>query len=115
MKAIFLGFARGVATMNPRKWVMEVPGITSAAQAAPLAGQKVIWTSSGGKKIAGKVMGAHGDTGHIIANFKKGPPHTVRGHKAELRDKPGFGRKGAAKAPSAAKPAANPHAGAKKK
>ena len=108
MKATFLSFARGVATMSPRKWVLEVDGVKSRAAADYLAGQAVIWTTSTGRRIVGKVVGAHGDNGHVMANFKKGPPHSVRGHKAELRDKPGFGKKGAAKAQSkaAARPAA---------
>ncbi len=105
MKAIFLSFARGVATMNPRKWVMEVPGVHSAAEASRLAGQKVVWTTSSGKRIVGKVGSSHGDNGHVMVNFTKGPPHTVRGHKADLMDRAGASKKGA-KAPAAKAPSA---------
>ncbi len=106
MKAIFLSFARGVATMDPRKWVMEVEGVKTRAQASKLCGTKVLWMSSGGKRIVGNIVSAHGDNGHIMANFKKGPPHTVRGHKATVLVQPQGPTNRKGKAAKAAAPAA---------
>ena len=74
MKGKVLQFRRGRHTIKERHFLIEVEGPTDRASAEKLVGKEVIWTSSAGKEIKGKISGAHGNKGVVRAIFEKGLP-----------------------------------------
>lgn len=49
-------------------------GLTSREEAKKMAGKQVIWKSSAGKAINGKISDAHGNKGLVRAIFESGLP-----------------------------------------
>ena len=73
-KGKVLQFRRGRHTVTEKHFIIEVEGVKDRASAEKLVGKKVIWKSTAGKEIAGKVSGAHGNKGVVRAIFEKGLP-----------------------------------------
>jgi len=67
-------FRRGRKTIIERHFLIEVKGISNKEEAGKMIGKEVAWTSPAGKKIIGKISGAHGNKGVMRAIFKKGLP-----------------------------------------
>lgn len=84
MKGIVVQFRRGRRTFHPRHFLIYVESVTSREQAQKLAGKEVEWTSPAGRKIKGKVSGAHGNKGIIKAIFEKGLPGQAITTKVEI-------------------------------
>ena len=74
MKGKVLQFRRGRHTIKEKHFIIEVEGSTDRASAEKLVGKIVIWTSTAGKEIKGKISGAHGNKGVVRAIFEKGLP-----------------------------------------
>lgn len=74
MKAKIVQFRRGRKTIIEKHFLIEVDGVSSKKDAEKLVGKKVVWTSPAGKKITGKISGAHGNNGVVRAIFEKGLP-----------------------------------------
>ena len=54
------------------------------AEASRLIGRKVVWKSTKGKEIFGKVTATHGSKGVLRARFSKGLPGSVLGKDIEI-------------------------------
>lgn len=67
-------FRRGRHTIIEKHFLIEVKGVSNREEAGKLVGKEVTWTSPAGKKIAGKISGAHGGKGIMRAIFEKGLP-----------------------------------------
>jgi len=67
-------FRRGKKTVHERHFLIEVEGTSTRKDAAKFVGKEVIWKSSAGKIIKGKVSSAHGNKGLVRAIFEKGLP-----------------------------------------
>jgi len=74
MKALLLGFRRGRHHQNPSQLLLEIKSCDSRAKASMYIGRRVVWTSSAGKNIYGKIMTPHGNNGVLRANFSRGLP-----------------------------------------
>ena len=77
-------FRRGRKTVIEKHFLIEVEGISSREKAEKLVGKEVEWTSPAGKKIAGKISGAHGNKGVVRAIFEKGLPGQAVTTKVEI-------------------------------
>jgi len=73
MKGIVVQFRRGRKIIHERHFLLDL-GFTNREEAKKSAGKEVIWKSSSGKEIKGKISDAHGNKGLVRAIFEKGLP-----------------------------------------
>jgi large subunit ribosomal protein L35Ae len=74
MEGRIIQFRRGRKTIIERHFLIEITGVDSKEKAEKFIGKEAVWTSPAGKKITGKISGAHGNNGVIRAIFEKGLP-----------------------------------------
>lgn len=74
MEGKIVQFRRGRKTIVERHFLIEILGVSDREKAEKLVGKEVEWTSPAGKKILGKISGAHGNKGLVRAIFEKGLP-----------------------------------------
>ncbi|MBU0907478.1 MAG: 50S ribosomal protein L35ae [Nanoarchaeota archaeon] len=84
MKGIVVQFRRGRKTIHERHYLLDL-GLTTRDEAKKMAGKEVIWKSSAGKEIKGKISGAHGNKGLVRAIFEKGLPGQAVTTEVEVR------------------------------
>lgn len=73
MKGIIVQFRRSRHRIHERHYLLDL-GFTSREEAKKMAGKQVIWKSSAGKAIHGKISDAHGNKGLVRAIFESGLP-----------------------------------------
>jgi large subunit ribosomal protein L35Ae len=73
MKGIVVQFRRGRHTTHKRHFLLDL-GFKDRAEAKKAAGKEVVWKSSAGKEIKGKISDAHGNKGLVRAIFERGLP-----------------------------------------
>lgn len=83
MKAKVIQFRRGLKRIHERHFILNVSA-KSRDEAEKFVGKKVVWTSPGGKSIAGKISSAHGNKGLVRAIFEKGLPGQARNDDVEV-------------------------------
>ena len=83
MEGLVVQFRRGRHRIHERHFLLDV-GLASREEAAKSVGKKVVWTSSGGKKIEGKISSAHGNNGLVRAIFDSGLPGQAVTTKVEV-------------------------------
>jgi large subunit ribosomal protein L35Ae len=67
-------FRRGKHTVHERHFLIEIPKVESKEDASKYVGKDVVWKSTAGKEIKGKISGAHGNKGVVRAIFERGLP-----------------------------------------
>lgn len=80
-----LQFRRGRHRITERHFIIEVDGVSKREEAEKLIDKEVMWTSPAGKKIQGKISGAHGNKGAVRAIFEKGLPGQAITTKVEIK------------------------------
>ncbi len=85
MEARIVQFRRGRHTVHERHFLIEIPKVSNRKDAEKLVGKEVEWTSPAGKKIKGKISGAHGNKGVVRAIFEKGLPGQAVTTKVEIK------------------------------
>ena len=73
----------GIRTQHSRECLIQFTSVDSTAQAGPLMGQKVVWKGEN-KKLIGKIVGFHGNSGAVRVKFRKGVPGQALGTTVEL-------------------------------
>lgn len=84
MNGLIVNYRRGLKTQTASQYIIEPEGVKSKAQAAKLAGKKVVWKTSKARIITGKITQAHGSNGAVRAKFSKGLPGQALGTKVEI-------------------------------
>ena len=84
MKGIVVQFRRGKKVIKEKHFLLDL-GLKSREEAKKLAGKEVIWKSSAGKEIRGKISDAHGNKGLVRAIFEKGLPGQAVTTDVEVR------------------------------
>lgn len=84
MKGRLSNYRRGVHTEYTNQYVIEVDGVNDRASASGIIGKRVVWKTSTGKEIIGKVSKAHGNSGAVLARFEKGLPGQAIGTEVEI-------------------------------
>jgi len=79
-------FRRGRHVIHERHFLIEVDDSKSREEAAKYVGKEVVWTSTAGKEIKGKVSSAHGNNGVLRAIFEKGLPGQAITTKVEIKN-----------------------------
>jgi len=84
MQATILQYRRGRHTQTPNQALLQIPGVDSRAKAADYRGKRVVWKTTAGKEITGKIIQPHGNKGVVRARFVKGLPGTALGTRATI-------------------------------
>ncbi|MBD3388625.1 MAG: 50S ribosomal protein L35ae [Candidatus Altiarchaeales archaeon] len=85
MDAVIVNYRRGRRTQNTNQMILQPKDSKSKDDAEKLVGKTVEWTTSSGKKMAGKVSKPHGSKGAVLAQFNPGLPGQAVGTKAEIK------------------------------
>jgi len=85
MKAKLINFRRSIKRIHVKHYIIDA-GKKNRNDASGLVGKEVVWTSSTGKKINGKVSSAHGNKGMIRAIFEKGLPGQAMNDDLEISE-----------------------------
>lgn len=87
MQAIILNYRRGINTQYNNQFILKIDDekYTDKKKANELLGKKVIFKTSSGKIISGKILSTHGNKGAVRATFEKGLPGTAISQKVEVK------------------------------
>ena len=83
MKARVVQFRRSLKRIHERHFILDVD-VKDKEEAGKFVGKEVVWTSSSGKKIKGKISASHGNKGMVRAIFEKGLPGQSVGTKVQI-------------------------------
>jgi len=86
MEAKIISYRRGRNTEYTNQFILTIAGVDSAEKAAPYAGKRIAWKTSGGKTISGVITKAHGNKVAMLARFDKGLPGQVLGSTVDVED-----------------------------
>ena len=81
MEGVIVNFRGSRRVKKGNHMIVEVKDVESKDKAAKLVGKKVVWKTSGGKAINGKVASAHGNGGALRVIFETGMPGQSIGRK----------------------------------
>ncbi|MFH0922859.1 MAG: 50S ribosomal protein L35ae [Candidatus Micrarchaeota archaeon] len=84
MQVTITDYRGGRHTQKPNQAIAKASGVSTKEKAQALVGKAVVWKTSSGKAINGKVACAHGNSGAVRLVFEKGLPGQAIGTKAEL-------------------------------
>ena len=84
-KGKVIQFRRGRHTVKERHFLIEIEGSKNRKDAEKFVGKEVVWTSPAGKKINGKIAGAHGGKGVARAIFDIGLPGQAINTSVEIK------------------------------
>jgi large subunit ribosomal protein L35Ae len=86
MKGIVVQFRRGRHRIHERHYLLDL-GFTNRDEAKKIVGKEVVWKSSAGKAINGKISSAHGNKGLVRAIFETGLPGQAITTDVEIKEK----------------------------
>ena len=84
MKAKIVQFRRGLKRIHERHYIIDV-NAKSREEAVKFVGRELMWKSSSGKQIKGKISSAHENKGLVRAIFEKGLPGQARNDEVDLK------------------------------
>ena len=85
IQGVISNYRQGRHTIHLKHCIIVFPNITNRKEANKLIGRTVVWESSTGKQLKGKITRAHGNNGAIRAHFKKaGVPGQALGTKVKI-------------------------------
>ncbi len=81
MEGVIVNFRGSRRVKKGNHMIVEVNSIDAKEKASSLIGKKVVWKTSSGKPISGKVASAHGNGGALRVIFETGMPGQSIGTK----------------------------------
>ncbi|MFH1285886.1 MAG: 50S ribosomal protein L35ae [Candidatus Micrarchaeota archaeon] len=84
VEATIINYRRGTRTEYTNQFVVEVEGVKDKEEAKNFVGKKIVWKTSSGKEMVGKLTHPHGNSGAMLARFEKGLPGQAVGTKASV-------------------------------
>lgn len=85
MKAVIVNFRGSRRRKNFSQLILKVDKVDDKKKAENLINKEIIWKSSSGKEIKGKVTAVHGNKGAIRVKFEKGLPGQSLGTDLEIK------------------------------
>ena len=85
MNGMIVQFRRGRHVIEEKHFLIEV-NAKDREEAEKFVGKEVVWTSKSGKKIKGKISGAHGNKGLVRAIFERGLPGQALTTEIEVKE-----------------------------
>ena len=74
MEGIIVNFRGSRRIKSPNQMIVQVDGVDSKEKAAKLIGKSVVWKSTAGKELKGRVSKEHGNKGAVRVIFDTGMP-----------------------------------------
>jgi len=74
MEGIIVNFRGSRRIKSSNQMIVQVDGVDSKEKAAKLIGKSVVWKSTAGKELKGKVSKEHGNKGAVRVIFDTGMP-----------------------------------------
>ncbi len=84
MEGVIVNFRGSRRVKKGNHMIIEVNGTDSKDKASKFVGKKVVWKSSAGKAITGKVASIHGNSGALRVIFETGMPGQSIGNKVAI-------------------------------
>lgn len=84
MEAVIVNFRGSRRVKKGNHMIIEVEGINDKVKASELVGKKVVWKTSAGKSLQGKVASPHGNSGALRVIFETGMPGQSIGTKVMI-------------------------------
>jgi large subunit ribosomal protein L35Ae len=84
MKGIVVQFRRSRHRIKEKHFLLDL-GFANREEAKKAAGKTVVWKSSAGKTIQGKISDAHGNKGLVRAIFESGLPGQAVASEVEVK------------------------------
>ena len=84
MEGVIVHFRGSRRVKRSNQMIVQVGSIDDKEKASKLVGKKVVWKTSAGKPINGKVASAHGNSGALRVIFETGMPGQSLGTKVAL-------------------------------
>lgn len=84
MEGIIVNFRGSRRVKKGNHMIVEISSVDSKEKASQLVGKKVVWKTSAGKVISGKVASAHGNSGALRVIFETGMPGQSLGTKVNI-------------------------------
>mgnify|MGYP001594834753 FL=1 len=81
MEGVIVNFRGSRRVKKGNHMIVEVKGVEDKEKASKLVGKKVVWKTSAGKAIHGKIASAHGNGGALRIIFETGMPGQSIGTK----------------------------------
>jgi len=84
MEGTIINFRGGLHTQYTNQMIVKVESIDSKDDTKKILDKKVIWKTTTGKEIIGKITKAHGNKGCVRVRFEKGLPGQCLGSKVKV-------------------------------
>lgn len=84
MEGVIVNFRGSRRVKKGNHMIVEIPGINDKEKASKLVGKKVVWKTSAGKVLQGKVASSHGNSGALRVIFEHGLPGQSLGKKVVI-------------------------------
>ena len=84
MEGVIVNFRGSRRVKKGNHMIIEINGMGSKEEASKFVGKKVVWKTSAGKAITGKVASAHGNSGALRVIFETGMPGQSIGAKVAV-------------------------------
>ncbi|MEK6856453.1 MAG: 50S ribosomal protein L35ae [Nanoarchaeota archaeon] len=85
MKARIVSFRRSRRRQNTKQIILKVENITSKEKTKDVIGKHIVWRSSAGKEIKGKISNYHGNSGNVRVILERGVPGQAIGDEVEVK------------------------------
>ncbi|MEM2933951.1 MAG: 50S ribosomal protein L35ae [Methanocellales archaeon] len=76
MEGVVVNYRSGRHTQRRNQCLVKIAGVKDKYQASKFIGKKIVWSSSKGKRIKGKIISTHGSNGFVLAAFEKCLPQS---------------------------------------
>ena len=84
MEGVIVNFRGSRRVKKGSHMIVKISSVDSTEKASKLVGRKVVWKTSAGKAITGKVASAHGNSGALRIIFETGMPGQSIGTKVAV-------------------------------
>ena len=84
MKGVIVNFRLGRHTKSEKQVVVKVPSVKTREDAEKLKNKQVTWVTPSNKKILGKILAPHGNSGALKVEFEIGMPGQSVGKQVEI-------------------------------
>jgi len=84
LKARIIQYRRARHHVLTKQYLLEVEGVKTKAEAQKLVGKQVVWKSTAGTKVMGRITAPHGSKGTVRAKLERGLPGQALGTSAKV-------------------------------
>lgn len=84
MNGVIVNYRRGARTQTDNQMIILADGVDSKEKAEKLIKKTVVYKTTSGKELKGKITFVHGRKGAVRAIFETGMPGQALGQRVEI-------------------------------